>query len=121
MKVTPDHWLDGATRLAYPQNEPEMKVRRFGVVHFTAGATAKSSVDFWKTPAAKGCEAHIIIDRDGTVYQVLPFNRQADHAGESAWVCPRLKKRFSYLNSCLNMNFDLLLNFSNLYLSFLSI
>ena len=98
--VSDDHWLDGATRLDYPQNEPKMSNRRFGIVHFTAGATAKSSVDFWKTSAARGAEAHIIIDRDGTVYQVLPTDRQADHAGSSAWVDPNTGTRYTNLNSC---------------------
>lgn len=99
MKVQPDHWLDKATRLPYPA-QAKMGVRRFLVIHFTAGATAKSSVDFWRTPAAKEAEAHIIIDRDGTVYQVLPTNQRADHAGKSRWVDPNTGKEYKNLNSC---------------------
>lgn len=99
MKITPDHWLEGAIRLPYPPGPP-MEIRRFGVVHFTDGATAKSSADFWRTPAAKGAEAHIIIDRDGTIYQIRPFNQQCDHAGESAWTDPKTGITYVGLNRC---------------------
>jgi N-acetylmuramoyl-L-alanine amidase len=98
MNVT-DHWLDGAKRLPYPAG-PEMAVRRFGIAHFTQGATALSSVEFWRTSKAKGAEAHVIIDRDGTVYQIRPFNQECDHAGQSTWRCPRSGRRFTWLNRC---------------------
>lgn len=94
-----DHWLEGVQRLPYPEG-PTMGIRRFAVAHFTAGASAKSSVDFWRSPDAKGAEAHVVIDRDGTIYQVRAFNQRADHAGESSWKCPRLGKVFTGLNSC---------------------
>lgn len=71
-----------------------MPVRRFLVVHFTSGATAESSIEFWRTPAAKGACAHIVIDRDGTVYQCRPFNMTCGHAGKSKW------RGFDGLNAC---------------------
>lgn len=71
-----------------------MPVRRFLVIHFTSGATAESSIEFWRTPAAKGASAHIVIDRNGTVYQCRPFNITCGHAGVSRW------QQFSNLNSC---------------------
>lgn len=71
-----------------------MNVRRFLVIHFTAGASAMSSVDFWRTPDAKGASAHLVIDRDGTIIQCRPFNRTCGHAGKSSW------KGFTGLNSC---------------------
>lgn len=98
MKVI-EHWLDGATRLPYPEGDP-MEIRRFGVAHFTSGATALSSVDFWRTPDAKGAEAHCIIDRDGTVYQIRAFNQMADHAGRSQWKDPHTGQTYFWLNRC---------------------
>jgi N-acetylmuramoyl-L-alanine amidase len=98
MQVTPDHWLSEAKRLPYPAG-PSMPVRRFGIAHFTSGATALSSVDFWREPSAKGAEAHVIIDRDGTVYQIRRFDQRADHAGQSSWTCPR-GKTYTWLNAC---------------------
>lgn len=94
-----EHWLTEATHLPYSEG-PLMGIRRFLVIHFTAGASAKSSVEYWKTPDARGAEAHIIIDRDGTVYQIRATNHRADHAGISRWRCPRTDKVFSMLNSC---------------------
>jgi N-acetylmuramoyl-L-alanine amidase len=99
MNITKDHWLEGVQRVAYPVG-PLMTIRRFAVAHFTSGATAMSSIDFWRTPAAKGAEAHVVIDRDGTILQVRAFNQRADHAGESTWRCPRTGRHFTWLNSC---------------------
>lgn len=54
-------------------------------MHFTSGASAMSSIEWWRNPEAKGACAHIIIDRDGTVYQTRPLNRTCGHAGVSSW------------------------------------
>lgn len=96
-----DHWLvgDNVVKVQYPPG-PAMNIRRFLVMHFTSGATAKSSIDFWHTPAAKGAEAHLVIDRDGTIYQIRAFNQSADHAGASVWKDPNTGLSYSRLNSC---------------------
>jgi len=99
MTITEDHWLTDATRLPLPGGA-SMQVRRFLVIHFTCGATARSSVEFWKSPEAKGACAHVIIDRDGTVYQCRPFNRTCGHAGKSTWRDPRTGTRYDGLNAC---------------------
>lgn len=93
MKITDDHWLDTAIRKPLPGGNP-MPTRRFLVIHFTAGATGESSIDFWKTPAAAGACAHLVIERDGTVKQCRPFNRTCGHAGKSSW------QGHTGLNSC---------------------
>ena len=99
MIITPDHWLEDARRDPVPGGSL-MLTRRFLVIHFTAGASAASSVSWWKDPAAKGASAHIVIDRDGTVIQCRPFNRTAGHAGVSAWRDPKTVTRYTGLNSC---------------------
>ncbi|MCW1917055.1 N-acetylmuramoyl-L-alanine amidase [Luteolibacter sp. GHJ8] len=99
MKVLEDQWLSDAKRLKYPAG-PEMKIRRFGIAHFTAGAAALSSYNFWLSGEARGAEAHVIIDRDGTVYQIRPFNQRCDHAGTSTWSDPKTGRVFTALNSC---------------------
>lgn len=99
MNITADHWLEGVKREPLPGGNA-MPVRRFLVIHFTSGWTAQSSVDFWRTPAARGACAHIIIERDGTVIQCRPFNVTCGHAGESSWTDPKTKKRHTGLNSC---------------------
>lgn len=99
MKIGPDHWLADATLDPVPGGSI-MLTRRFLVIHFTAGASAASSVAWWKNPAARGASAHIVIDRDGTVIQCRPFNRTAGHAGVSAWRDPKTGTRYTGLNSC---------------------
>ena len=54
------------------------------VMHYTAGSSAKSAIDWLCNPASKA-SAHLVIGRDGSVTQLVPFNRQAWHAGRSQW------------------------------------
>lgn len=93
MKIDANHWLEGVKRDELPGGS-NMPIRRFLVIHFTAGASGQSSINFWKTPAAKGASAHIVIERDGTVIQCRPFNRTCGHAGKSRW------NGFDGLNAC---------------------
>jgi N-acetyl-anhydromuramyl-L-alanine amidase AmpD len=97
MTIT-NHTLNEAIQDRLPGGS-SMPVRRFLVIHFTAGASAKSSINFWKSSAAKGASAHIVIDRDGTIYQCRPFNITAGHAGKSRWKDPS-GRTFEGLNSC---------------------
>lgn len=99
MTITEDHWLDTAVREVIPGGNV-MPIRRFLVIHFTSGASAKSSINFWRTPDANGASAHLVIDRDGTVYQCRPFNRTCGHAGKSEWRDPKSKARYTGLNAC---------------------
>jgi N-acetylmuramoyl-L-alanine amidase len=93
MNITADHWLDTAVRRPVVGGSA-MNVRRFLVWHFTSGATAVSSINYWNSTAANGACAHVVIDRDGTIYQCRPFNKTCGHAGVSKW------QGFSGLNSC---------------------
>ena len=104
MIITADHWLEGPgiTRQHLPGGN-EMSIRRALVIHFTDGATGQSSIDFWRTPAAEGASAHIVIERDGRIIQVRPFNRTCGHAGppgKSRWREPKTGRFFDGLNSC---------------------
>ena len=99
MKITADHWLETARRRLI-LGGATMKTRRCVVIHFTAGATAQSSIDFWRKPAAKGASAHVVIDRDGTIYQCRPFDRTCGHAGESRWIDPNTGRRHYGMNAC---------------------
>ena len=56
----------------------------FLVMHYTAGGSAKGAIDWLCNPASKA-SAHLVIGRDGSVTQLVPFNRQAWHAGRSRW------------------------------------
>lgn len=99
MNITEDHWLEGAIRKPLPGGAV-MATRRFLVIHHTAGASGLSSIEFWKTPAAKGASAHIVIERDGTIYQCRPFSRTCGHAGSSKWKDSKTGTLYLALNSC---------------------
>jgi N-acetylmuramoyl-L-alanine amidase len=54
------------------------------IIHYTAGTTAAGTIEWFKNPKSKA-SAHLILDRDGAVTQMVPFNRRAWHAGQSRW------------------------------------
>ena len=99
MKIGEDHIIEGVT-LDLIKGGNDMPIRRAVVIHFTSGATAKSSINFWRSKAAKGASAHVIIDRDGTIIQCRPFDKTCGHAGVSRWKDPCSKRVFSGMNSC---------------------
>ncbi|MDP1646442.1 MAG: N-acetylmuramoyl-L-alanine amidase [Thiobacillus sp.] len=57
---------------------------RFLVIHYTAGSSAAGTVAWFRNPASR-VSAHLVIARDGTLTQMVPFNREAWHAGQSRW------------------------------------
>ena len=57
---------------------------KYLVMHFTAGKSAQESVDWLASKQAKA-SAHLVIGRDGSVTQLVPFDRIAWHAGASSW------------------------------------
>ena len=54
------------------------------VMHFTSAGSLDSTISWFRNPSAK-VSAHLVIDRDGTIVQMVPFNLKAWHAGESRW------------------------------------
>ncbi|MDK9696836.1 MAG: N-acetylmuramoyl-L-alanine amidase [Siculibacillus sp.] len=58
---------------------------RFLVVHFTAGASARSSAEWFRSPDNRSSSAHLVIDRDGTPIQCVALDTVAWHAGRSQW------------------------------------
>ena len=57
---------------------------RLLVIHYTAGASARSSINWFMNPDARA-SAHLVIGRDGAITQLVPFNTVAWHAGASQW------------------------------------
>jgi len=96
MTITDQHLLTSAKQDPITGGV-EMPIRRCLVVHFTAGATAKSSIESMRE---RGLSAHLVIDRDGTIYQCRPFNIRCAHAGVSRWVDPKTGIRYDGLNGC---------------------
>lgn len=82
-----DHVLATGERPLPIVTTPNMGGRmtpRLLVIHYTAGTTATGALRWLADPAARA-SAHLIVDRDGSVHQMVPFNRCAWHAGRSRW------------------------------------
>jgi len=54
------------------------------IIHYTAGVSGESSANWLANPDSK-VSAHVVIDRSGKIYQIIPFNKVAWHAGESSY------------------------------------
>ena len=57
---------------------------QFVVIHYTAGYTAESAINTFAASGAK-VSAHIVMDRNGELTQMVPFNCLAAHAGPSQY------------------------------------
>lgn len=73
--------LDGVPYIASP-NVSGAITPKFIVMHYTAGYNAAAAISTFKNKASK-VSAHLVIDLDGTVTQMVPFNVNAWHAGPS--------------------------------------
>lgn len=65
------------------------------ICHDTAGRLDKgNTVNYF---ASKQCtvSAHVVVERDGTIVQMVPFNKRAWHAGQSEWKGKKLCNSFS--------------------------
>lgn len=80
MKVA-NHLLEGVKVVRSPNVGGFMEPSG-AIMHYTAGFTAESAIATLCNPAAK-VSAHLVIDLDGTITQLVPFNRVAWHAGPS--------------------------------------
>lgn len=81
MQVNANHVLDGVDFIRSP-NVSGMMDPTGVIMHYTAGYNGKSAIATLTNPSAK-VSAHLVIDRDGKIAQLVPFNRVAWHAGPS--------------------------------------
>ncbi|MDQ6434503.1 N-acetylmuramoyl-L-alanine amidase [Mesorhizobium sp. LHD-90] len=91
MKVNANHRLVGNKNRQVPNDESPNGgtllsggAPRFLILHYTAGASGSGAIGWFNNPAAKA-SAHLVIDRNGAITQMMPFNRVAWHAGRSSW------------------------------------
>jgi N-acetylmuramoyl-L-alanine amidase len=57
---------------------------RIIVIHYTGDNSLAGALSWLCSPKA-GVSAHLVIAKDGTVYQLLPFNVRGWHAGASSY------------------------------------
>ncbi|NDC40266.1 MAG: N-acetylmuramoyl-L-alanine amidase, partial [Chitinophagia bacterium] len=96
-----NHLLYGANGLQVAYRETPNHSGQFApdnlkylIMHYTASVTGAPAINWLVNPAAKA-SAHLVIDRDGTITQLAPFNRITWHAGESAWGNLKFMNQFS--------------------------
>ncbi|HMO16473.1 MAG TPA: N-acetylmuramoyl-L-alanine amidase [Oligoflexia bacterium] len=54
------------------------------ILHYTGMDSSESALERLCDPKAE-VSAHLLIDRSGIIFQMIPFNRIAWHAGKSSW------------------------------------
>jgi N-acetylmuramoyl-L-alanine amidase len=91
MKIR-NHRLQGIPQEETP-NQGGVMEPKYLVFHFTAGRSARESIDWLCSPKAKA-SAHLVVGREGSISQLVPFNMKAWHAGVSHW------DGITGLNSC---------------------
>ena len=81
-----DHWLEGegVVRLKCTKNTRAIVGPDMIILHYTAGVDAGASANFLAR-ADVAASAHLVIGRDGQLIQLVPFNIEAWHAGESCY------------------------------------
>jgi len=65
------------------------------VIHYTAGPSGDATVRYFAMPECRRASAHLVVHEDGTVTQMVDFNRYAAHAGESSY---GNRKAFNYFS-----------------------
>lgn len=87
MKIV-DHRLCKDDDAPYPfkqsPNSGGEVTHEYLVIHYTAGRNSQESVD-WLTDPSSQASAHLVIGRDGSITQLVPFDIKAWHAGASTW------------------------------------
>ncbi len=85
MKINNDHLIvgDNVTQMDCPKNKEKFAPGNLDtiVIHYTAGRSAESSANFLAGPVK--ASAHMVIGREGEIYQLVPFDTVSWHAGDS--------------------------------------
>lgn len=90
MKIK-NHWLEaeGTEKIVISKtkNAGDLIDPDYVVIHYTATDDAGSAVNWFMNTSSNPdrIAAHIVLDKDGTITQLVPFNQKANHAGTSTW------------------------------------
>ena len=55
---------------------------KYIILHYTAGIPIEGTIETFRTQQVS---SHLVVDRDGSIIQCVPFNLRAWHAGPSQW------------------------------------
>lgn len=82
MFTPPSHWQSRPS-LNYSVRPAGTRITGI-VLHADASSTVAASLDWCRRPESK-VSYHVLIGRRGDVYQLVPIERRAWHAGRSSW------------------------------------
>ncbi|MBF9221010.1 N-acetylmuramoyl-L-alanine amidase [Hymenobacter ruricola] len=90
--IIDNHWLKADSTSEKITKSPSQNVRNvidpdYLIIHYTAGDKASEAINWFKdtTNNPDKIAAHIVIDQNGAITQLIPFNCRANHAGSSTW------------------------------------
>lgn len=91
MKIK-NHWLEAESTaeklvISKTKNAGDLIDPDYVVIHYTATDDAPAAVNWFMNTKDNPDKiaAHIVLDLDGTITQLVPFNQKANHAGTSTW------------------------------------
>ena len=84
----------GAEHIVCTKNTRKLSGPDMIILHYTAGVSAQSSARFLARPDVKA-SAHLVIGRKGEIIQLVPFDVEAWHAGQSSYAGRTHLNRFS--------------------------
>jgi len=91
MKIV-KHWLEKENDtekivISKSGNAGDLIDPDYVVIHYTATKDANSAINWFMNTSSNPdrIAAHIVLDYDGTITQLVPFNQKANHAGTSTW------------------------------------
>lgn len=83
MEIINHHFKDKRVRqLSCSKNQVPILSFEAIIVHYTASSNAAAAAEYLAKPK-KNVSAHMVIGRNGSLYQIVPFCFQAWHAGKS--------------------------------------
>ena len=92
MKIQ-NHWLlaEGPSEkvtIKKSSNARDLIDPDYLIIHYTATDTASEAINWFMAVPPSNPDriaAHIVIDTDGSITQLIPFNNRANHSGSSTW------------------------------------
>jgi N-acetylmuramoyl-L-alanine amidase len=86
-------------------NKPgNVKPLLFAVIHHTGGFSESSAISWFLDPTNKDASAHYLIGKDGLIYQFVPEDERAWHAGKSEYTVAG--EKYTNLN-CISLGYEL--------------
>ena len=85
MEILKHRLVDGGVQhLVCRKNSRKLSGPDMIVVHYTAGTSARTAAEFLAKEEVKA-SAHLVIGRQGELFQLVPFDTEAWHAGRSCY------------------------------------